>query len=172
MNEPLPSAALISRLRRSCWQHAKALLQPTCASLTGGRARPYCCVCAEKVCKAPVAHVSQSVCRADRAYISLSAVFDVTDGRIFYGRDGCYNVLVGSDASRLLAKGILEPESAAEELRPLAPHELKDLRRWQEHYRQNYRRLGTLATETQVGSSAARTVESIGHSLGDWRAVT
>ena len=46
-------------------------------------------------------------------------VFDVTEGREFYGEDGCYHSLMGCDATRLLAKGILEQESEAESKEPL-----------------------------------------------------
>lgn len=42
--------------------------------------------------------------------------------------------LAGRDASRLLAKGILEPESAEAAKVPLQPFELATLRDWREHY--------------------------------------
>ena len=38
----------------------------------------------------------------------LLAVFNVSEGREFYGREGCYWALTGKDASRMLAKGVHE----------------------------------------------------------------
>lgn len=62
-------------------------------------------------------------------------VFNVSRGADdFYGSDGCYTKLAGRDASRLLAKGILEPESAEDAKVPLQPLELQTLRDWREHY--------------------------------------
>ena len=61
-------------------------------------------------------------------------VFDVTEGREFYGEDGCYHSLMGCDATRLLAKGILEQESEAESKEPLTWDERDTLRDWKQHY--------------------------------------
>ena len=62
-------------------------------------------------------------------------VFNVSRGcDDFYGPGGCYMKLAGRDASRLLAKGILEPESAEAAKVPLQPFELATLRDWREHY--------------------------------------
>ena len=73
-------------------------------------------------------------------------VFDVTDGRIFYGPGGCYAALVGCDASRLLAKGKLEPESAEELSKALTPYHQSELRMWREHFTSKYVLLkGTVA---------------------------
>eukprot|EP00966_Prymnesium_polylepis_P034269 796179-Prymnesium_polylepis.1 len=71
-------------------------------------------------------------------------VYDVTAGREFYGVDGCYSALAGKDATRLLAKGILEPESADAAADPLTRSELDSLRDWEEHYEFKYERIGTL----------------------------
>ena len=76
----------------------------------------------------------------------MSAVFNVSvsNGREFYGHDGCYRALAGRDASRLLAKGRLEPESAAEAAEPLRRDELETLREWRELFEFKYVRLGPL----------------------------
>ena len=44
--------------------------------------------------------------------VTTVAVFNVSRGREFYGKDGCYAALAGRDASRLLAKGLLREETA------------------------------------------------------------
>ena len=61
-------------------------------------------------------------------------VFDVTDGREFYAPSGCYHALVGHDATRLLAKGLLEPESDEEARQPLTSGEREQLNEWKVHY--------------------------------------
>jgi len=46
-------------------------------------------------------------------------VFNVWRGRTHYGKDGPYGIFAGRDATRLLAKNILELESEAEACEPL-----------------------------------------------------
>ena len=74
----------------------------------------------------------------------------------FYGPDGCYTKLAGRDASRLLAKGILEPESARDAKVPLQPFELSTLRGWCEHYETKCAPRTTLPSQMSE-PSAART---------------
>jgi predicted heme/steroid binding protein len=74
----------------------------------------------------------------------MGQVSDVTDGREFYGIHGCYHALQGCDASRALAKGLLEPESEEEASKPLTTAELNTLCEWREHYEFKYMRLGPL----------------------------
>ena len=71
-------------------------------------------------------------------------VYDVTDGREYYGENGPYHALTGHDASRLLAKGMLEPESAEQQAVPLRRFELEQLRDWKTHYEQKYVFIGQL----------------------------
>ena len=61
-------------------------------------------------------------------------VFNVSRGYEFYGREGCYHALAGRDASRLLAKGILEAETEEQAAQPLQRYELATLSQWAEHY--------------------------------------
>lgn len=71
-------------------------------------------------------------------------VYDVTDGAEYYGASGPYHALTGRDSTRMLAKGILEPESSAEAAAPLKPHELQMLVDWRAHFERKYLRLGPL----------------------------
>ena len=83
---------------------------------------------------------------ADRPILLAAdgAVFNVSRGREYYGAGGCYHALAGRDSSRLLAKGRLEPESAAEAAEPLRRDELETLREWRELFEFKYVRLGPL----------------------------
>ena len=83
---------------------------------------------------------------ADRPILLAAdgAVFNVSRGREYYGAGGCYHALAGRDSSRLLAKGRLEPESAAELTEPLRRDELETLREWRELFEFKYVRLGPL----------------------------
>ena len=86
-------------------------------------------------------------------------VFDVTDGRSFYGPGGCYHALTGCDATRLLAKGLLAPESVSEASIPLSDEERHQLEEWKQHYDYKYGPpLGELCGEgdpSAVGSDDA-----------------
>ena len=79
--------------------------------------------------------------------LRVCSVFDVTDGREFYGVGGVYRALVGADASRLLAKGLLSPETVEEAKQPLTALEQRTLSDWHEHYVYKYRKLGRLVNE-------------------------
>lgn len=65
-------------------------------------------------------------------------VFDVTEGRSFYGPGGEYPSLTGCNATRLLAKGILGPESEEESKKPLSSGEIRDLIQWVHHFNFKY----------------------------------
>ena len=99
----------------------------------------------------------------------VRAVFNVSNGREFYGHDGCYRTLAGRDASRWLAKGILEEEEAEEAKRPLSGFEESQLREWHEHFQFKYVLLGALlpaATEPgDVTAAGPRVVDG-------WREIT
>lgn len=99
-------------------------------------------------------------------------VFDVTDGREFYAPGGCYHALVGHDATRLLAKGLLEPESAAGALEPLTNGEREQLNEWKVHYDIKYGpALGRLDAELlEAASPRVEEADTIA-AAGAWRAV-
>ena len=102
----------------------------------------------------------------------MPAVFNVSvsNGREFYGHDGCYRALAGRDASRLLAKGILEDEDAEEAKRPLSSYEESQLREWHEHFQFKYVLLGALlppAAEPGAGAPRPRVNE-----IDGWREVS
>ena len=94
-------------------------------------------------------------------------VFDVTDGREFYAPGGSYNALVGCDATRLLAKGLLEQESASERKAPLSVGERQQLMEWKEHFDFKYGpALGPLDMQDEEASH-----KDIDHAGTDWRSV-
>uniref|UniRef100_A0A2C9LHX5 Cytochrome b5 heme-binding domain-containing protein n=1 Tax=Biomphalaria glabrata TaxID=6526 RepID=A0A2C9LHX5_BIOGL len=54
-------------------------------------------------------------------------VFDVTEGKRFYGKDASYNALVGIDSTRAVAKMSLEPEDLTSDVTGLEDTHLKAL---------------------------------------------
>jgi len=89
------------------------------------------------------------------ALVCNGDVFNVSDARDLYGGEGCYAALSGKDASRLLAKGILRDESAAEAADPLAKHEEATLRDWHEYFSLKYPKLGPLELRARPEELAA-----------------
>ncbi|EER05119.1 membrane associated progesterone receptor, putative [Perkinsus marinus ATCC 50983] len=70
-------------------------------------------------------------------------VYNVWTRPDFYGPGGGYHVFAGRDASRLLAKGILdEADDNGEELNK---HELEQLDDWAQMFESKYPYVGTLA---------------------------
>mmetsp|Transcript_66799 Transcript_66799/g.159842 ORF Transcript_66799/g.159842 Transcript_66799/m.159842 type:complete len:161 (-) Transcript_66799:249-731(-) len=69
-------------------------------------------------------------------------VFNVWRGRDFYGKDGPYEVFAGRDATRLLAKGILN--EAEDNGQPLTAMEQEVLQGWKEHFTFKYDDCGPL----------------------------
>ena len=69
-------------------------------------------------------------------------VYDVTQGREYYGKDGGYRVLAGRDATRLLAKNSLAPEKDDESL-PLNETEKQQLVQWQDFFNGKYPVVGS-----------------------------
>jgi len=70
-------------------------------------------------------------------------VFNVWRGRHFYGADGCYECFAGRDATRLMAKQILEDDEDDGE--DLKPDELENLAGWKAYFTSKYDDVGTLA---------------------------
>ncbi|XP_076442210.1 uncharacterized protein LOC143281117 [Babylonia areolata] len=54
-------------------------------------------------------------------------VFDVSSGKQFYGKESDYNVLVGKDSSRGVAKMSLDPKDLTHDLSGLSPDTLQSL---------------------------------------------
>uniref|UniRef100_A0A7S2TAL9 Cytochrome b5 heme-binding domain-containing protein n=1 Tax=Prorocentrum micans TaxID=2945 RepID=A0A7S2TAL9_PROMC len=69
-------------------------------------------------------------------------VFNVWAGRNFYGADAPYGSFAGRDATRLLAKYIVD--DADDDGEPLTAEELDTLESWKELFRYKYEHVGTL----------------------------
>ncbi|KAI9644591.1 Dihydrodipicolinate synthase [Ciborinia camelliae] len=80
-------------------------------------------------------------------------VFDVSNGRNFYGPGGPYENFAGRDASRGLAKGSFDAEmltvdlqGALDGLEDLDADELEALRGWEERFEEKYLVVGRLVS--------------------------
>ena len=71
-------------------------------------------------------------------------MFNVWTRRDLYGTDGPYNVFAGCDATRLFAKGLLEPESEVERAKPLTFEERDSLADWIAQFEGRYVEAGKL----------------------------
>lgn len=71
-------------------------------------------------------------------------IFDVTRNSASYGPGKGYNVFVGKDASRALAKSSLDPTHARPEYEDLDAKELKVLDDWYSFFSQRYNIVGRL----------------------------
>ncbi len=71
-------------------------------------------------------------------------VYDVTQGRDFYGPGGPYGMFAGKDCTRALAKMAFEEELFTGELDGLDPDEVDKLEEWIEMFEGKYRRVGRL----------------------------
>mmetsp|Transcript_98535 Transcript_98535/g.195458 ORF Transcript_98535/g.195458 Transcript_98535/m.195458 type:complete len:160 (+) Transcript_98535:126-605(+) len=69
-------------------------------------------------------------------------VYNVWRGRDFYGKDGAYGAFAGRDASRQLAKNIVD--ESEDDGQPLGKEELESLRNWKEFFHFKYDHVGTL----------------------------
>ena len=69
-------------------------------------------------------------------------VYDVSKGREYYGKDGGYRNLAGRDATRLLAKNLLDPKKDNKE--PLNEAELKQMQQWESFFENKYSVVGAL----------------------------
>lgn len=72
------------------------------------------------------------------------SVFNVWTRRDLYGADGPYNIFAGRDATRLLAKGVLEPEPEEEQSKSLSFEERESLADWIAQYETRYVEVGKL----------------------------
>ena len=69
-------------------------------------------------------------------------VYEVSKGRDYYGKDGGYKNLAGRDASRMLAKNILDPKK--DNMAPLTDSEKQQLKQWKEFFDNKYPIVGKL----------------------------
>lgn len=84
-------------------------------------------------------------------------VYDVTQGRDFYGPGGPYGMFAGRDCTRALAKMSFDPADFTGSLDGLDRDELDRLEEWIEMFEGKYRRLGRLlgaAGEAASGPAA------------------
>jgi len=72
-------------------------------------------------------------------------VFNVWRGWNFYGPGSAYEELAGRDATRLLAKGLLD--ASEDDGQPLSEEEQDALDGWKQHYAFKYEDVGTLRRE-------------------------
>lgn len=77
-------------------------------------------------------------------------VYNVAKARNFYGPGGEYAVMGGTDASRLLAKNTVEPETEAEAAVPLNLAERASLSAWVLSFRQKYDCVGRFISEEEA----------------------
>ena len=70
-------------------------------------------------------------------------VYDVTKGKDYYGKEGGYHVMAGKDASRLLAKNLLDPRK--DNGQALTDSENQQLKQWQDFFENKYPVVAVLA---------------------------
>jgi len=70
-------------------------------------------------------------------------VFNVWRGRDFYGQEGAYNAFAGRDATRLLAKYIVNDDE--DDGQPLNSMDIETLNGWKDLFRSKYDCAGSLA---------------------------
>lgn len=83
-------------------------------------------------------------------------VFNVAASRRFYGPGGEYAVMAGQDATRLLAKNRVEPETAEEAATELTIAERAALGAWLVLFKTKYDVVGRLATAKEAAALDAR----------------
>ncbi|XP_009363414.1 probable steroid-binding protein 3 [Pyrus x bretschneideri] len=80
-------------------------------------------------------------------YVALKGrVFDVTDGKSFYGPGGPYEMFAGKDASRALAKMSKNDEDITASLEGLTEKEIGVLADWEKKFEAKYPVVGRVAS--------------------------
>ncbi|KAK6132143.1 hypothetical protein DH2020_034134 [Rehmannia glutinosa] len=77
-------------------------------------------------------------------------IYDVTQGRMFYGPGGPYALFAGKDASRALAKMSFEDKDLNGDLTGLGVFELEALQDWEYKFMSKYVKVGTIKTSVPV----------------------
>jgi predicted heme/steroid binding protein len=71
-------------------------------------------------------------------YIAINGeVFDVTAGKMYYGKDGGYKFFSGKDAARAYITGCFETH-LTHDLRGLSSKQIKELDNWADFYRNHH----------------------------------
>ncbi|CAI6350033.1 unnamed protein product [Macrosiphum euphorbiae] len=80
-----------------------------------------------------------------KIYLSiLGNVFDVTEGRRFYGPGGSYSGFSGRDASRSFITGLFDEENLTDHVSDMDPNDLIGLDTWINTYKKKYKEIGKL----------------------------
>ena len=74
----------------------------------------------------------------------LGAVFDVTEGRRFYGNGGGYNFFAGRDATRAFVTGDFTEAGLIDDVRDLSRAQWKELMKWKRFFNEKYTFVGVL----------------------------
>ncbi|CAN0377752.1 unnamed protein product [Lampetra planeri] len=86
--------------------------------------------------------------RSPRILMAVNGkVFDVTEGRRFYGPEGPYGVFAGRDASRGLATFCLDRDAlkdAYDDLSDMSPTEMESVHEWEMQFTEKYHHVGRL----------------------------
>ena len=77
-------------------------------------------------------------------FAARGTIYNVWRGREFYGKGSPYHIFAGTDATRLLAKGLLEPESEEDRAQPLGWFEKDSLNDWISTFEMKYDDVGKL----------------------------
>ncbi|XP_006661925.1 membrane steroid-binding protein 2-like [Oryza brachyantha] len=91
-------------------------------------------------------------------------IYDVSQGRMFYGPGGPYALFAGKDASRALAKMSFEPQDLTDDISGLSPLELGALQDWEYKFSSKYVKVGTIKKKVPVeqgGDSVSDAIEEV-----------
>ncbi len=74
-------------------------------------------------------------------------VYNVASGREYYGKTGGYHIFAGKDATRLLAKNILD--LSKDDGKPLTETEVQQLGQWQDFFDKKYGSIGSFKPKNE-----------------------
>ncbi|KAB2596657.1 membrane steroid-binding protein 2 [Pyrus ussuriensis x Pyrus communis] len=86
-------------------------------------------------------------------------IYDVSQGRMFYGPGGPYALFAGKDASRALAKMSFEDKDLTGDISGLGPFELEALQDWEYKFMSKYVKVGSIKS-TAPGTEGESTGET------------
>ncbi|KAL3138698.1 hypothetical protein ABBQ32_006452 [Trebouxia sp. C0010 RCD-2024] len=79
-----------------------------------------------------------------------SKVYDVTEGRDFYGPGAGYHIFAGKEVSRALAKMSLVDEDCNDKLEDLTKHQLDTLGDWESKFQEKYKVVGKVVPPKEL----------------------